>query len=188
MMLTGDREANATHVADKLGIKKVYASLLPEDKVRYVEEMRSDVSKSGHIAFVGDGINDAPALATADVGIAFANSTSAAAATAADAIVLKEGSDHISSLPYLFRVARKTRNIMKQNIALAMVSILGASLPSVAGKIPLWLSVSVHEGSTLLVALNSLRCLLPESKWWVGAALLVSALMVPGYYFSKVMQ
>lgn len=188
LMLTGDREANATHVADKLGIKKVYASLLPEDKVRYVEEMRSDVSKSGHIAFVGDGINDAPALATADVGIAFANSTTAAAASAADVIVLKEGGDHISSLPYIFRVARKTKTIIKQNLILAVVSIIAATLPSVAGKFPLWLSVSIHEGSTLLVALNSLRCLLPESKWWVGAALLVSALMVPGYYFSKVMQ
>merc|ERR1719399_2746987 len=138
---------------------------------------------------VGDGINDAPALATADVGIAFANSTSAAAATAADAIVLKEGSDHISSLPYLFRVARKTRNIMKQNIALAMVSILGASLPSVAGKIPLWLSVSLHEGSTLLVALNSLRCLLPETKVtakqtlrWAAAASLLSVFLFPGFF------
>ncbi|QDZ23613.1 heavy metal transporting ATPase [Chloropicon primus] len=188
LMLTGDREANAMHVADKLGIKKVYASLLPEDKVRYVEEMRSDVSKSGHIAFVGDGINDAPALATADVGIAFANSTTAAAASAADVIVLKEGGDHISSLPYIFRVARKTKTIIKQNLILAVVSIVAATLPSVAGKFPLWLSVSIHEGSTLLVALNSLRCLLPESKWWVGAALLVTALMVPGFYFSKVMQ
>jgi len=170
-MLTGDHEANALFIAKELGISQVYAGLLPEDKVEYVEKMRRDISSSGYVAMVGDGINDAPALATADVGIAFANSTSAAAATAADAIVLKEGSDHISSLPYLFRVARKTRNIMKQNIALAMVSILGASLPSVAGKIPLWLSVSVHEGSTLLVALNSLRCLLPESKGPVESAL-----------------
>ena len=70
-----------------------------------------------------------PALATADVGIAFADSTTAAAASAADAIVLKEGGDHISSLPYIFRVAKKTKTIMKQNIALAMVSIVGASSP-----------------------------------------------------------
>lgn len=160
MMLTGDHEANALNVADKLGIDKVYAGLLPEDKVQYVEEMRSDVSKTGYIAMVGDGINDAPALATADVGIAFASSTEDAAASVADAIVLKEGGDHINSLPYVFKVAKKTRRIVNQNIMLAMISIIGASLPSVAGYIPLWMSVSLHEGSTVLVALNSLRCLL----------------------------
>ena len=112
-MLTGDREANAVNVAKQLGIDEVYAGLLPEDKVDYVEKIRHGSSKTGFVAFVGDGINDAPALATADVGIAFADSTTAAAASAADAIVLKEGGDHISSLPYIFRVAKKTKTIMK---------------------------------------------------------------------------
>ena len=189
-MLTGDHEANALNVAAKLGISNVRAGLLPEDKVKCIEELRSDVSKSGYIAMVGDGINDAPALATADVGIAFADSTTAAAASAADAIVLKEGGDHISSLPYIFRVAHKTKRILKQNIALAMVSIIGTSLPSVAGYFPLWLSVSLHEGSTVLVALNSLRCLLPESRSsletglrYLAVVLVVAGcLLAPGFF------
>lgn len=194
-MLTGDREANAVNVAKQLGIDEVYAGLLPEDKVDYVEKIRHGSSKTGFVAFVGDGINDAPALATADVGIAFADSTTAAAASAADAIVLKEGGDHISSLPYIFRVAKKTKTIMKQNIALAMVSIVGASLPSVGGYFPLWLSVSLHEGSTLLVALNSLRCLLPvaetrtERAWAVAittaAVVLATVVLVPGIVGTK---
>ena len=192
MMLTGDREANAMNVAEQLGIDEVRAGLLPEDKVQYVDEMRGEMSKSGFVAFVGDGINDAPALAYADVGIAFANSTTAAAASAADAIVLKEGGDHVSSLPYIFRVARKTRRIMAQNIAIAMTSIIGTCVPSVAGFIPLWLSVSLHEGSTLLVALNSLRCLLPETDSatrralrWVGGALILAAIAIPGVLATK---
>jgi len=189
MMLTGDHEGNAMNVANKLGIKEVYAGLLPEEKVQYVEEMRTKVSKNGFVAMVGDGINDAPALASADVGIAFASSTDAAAASVADAIVLKEGGEHMSSLPYIFRVARKTRKIVNQNIAIAMVSIIGTCLPSLAGWVPLWMSVSLHEGSTVLVALNSLRCLLPDNKSLgklflkaAAAALVLSIFAVPGFY------
>merc|ERR1711937_776890 len=92
-----------------------------------------------------------------------------------------------SSLPYIFRVARKTRKIVNQNIAI--VSIIGTCLPSLAGWVPLWMSVSLHEGSTVLVALNSLRCLLPDNKSLgklflkaAAAALVLSIFAVPGFY------
>ena len=161
MMLTGDHETNARNVARAVGIEpaNVFSGLLPDEKLSMVEEARRE--SKGRVAMAGDGVNDAPALAAADVGIAFAATTNAAAASVADAIVLQEGSEHVSVLPTLFKVARRTRQVVRQNVFLATVSIVGTSLPSLAGYIPLWLSVSMHEGSTLLVALNSLRLLLP---------------------------
>lgn len=175
-MLTGDNAASADRIAAKLGIDTVRAGLSPEQKLEIVKSYRSDaassdsnnstsqkdsVSKEHHrygVVMVGDGLNDAAALAAADVGIAVAEDATAAASLAADAIVVSSSSG-FAALPLLLRVARATRHVVAQNLALAAGSILCLALPTVLGFVPLWVAVMLHEGSTLLVALNSLRLL-----------------------------
>lgn len=172
LMLTGDNQASAFAVADAVGLPRAdtYAGLTPSEKLRLVEKARADArrgdgetknSKTSYarVAMVGDGINDAPALAAADVGVAVASTPSEAAAAAADVLLLHADADGISQLPDVFALAARTRRVLKQNITLAVVSIVGAALPALTGAFPLWLAVLLHEGSTLLVALNSVRLL-----------------------------
>ena len=166
LMLTGDNELSANAIADAVGLPrdKVSAGLTPGDKLRIVESARKaakgDASKKyKKVAMVGDGINDAPALAAADVGVAVASTPSEAAAAAADVLLLHADSDGISQLPELFDLAARTKTVLRQNITLACMSIVGASLPALVGAFPLWLAVLLHEGSTLLVAINSVRLL-----------------------------
>ena len=166
LMLTGDNEQSARAISDAVGLppNAVNASLTPGDKLRIVEEAREEAirdetrMKKG-VAMVGDGINDAPALAAADVGIAVATTPSEAAAAAADVLLLHADADGISQLPELFELAARTRAVLRQNITIAVVSILGSALPALVGAFPLWLAVLLHEGSTLLVAINSVRLL-----------------------------
>ena len=168
LMLTGDNQASAFAVADAVGLPRAdtYAGLTPSEKLRLVEKARADAKRDGaslkkyaRVAMVGDGINDAPALAAADVGVAVASTPSEAAAAAADVLLLHADADGISQLPDVFALAARTRRVLKQNITLAIVSIVGAALPALTGAFPLWLAVLLHEGSTLLVALNSVRLL-----------------------------
>ena len=179
VMLTGDNEASARAVAARIGLPQadVHAGLSPADKMREIEALREELAApswkgSKRVLMVGDGINDAPALAAADVGVAIASTPSDAAAAAADVLLLHKGGPGVALLPELLSLARATRTVVRQNIAIAAASIALAALPAVAGLFPLWVAVLLHEGSTLLVALNSVRLLAPPSAAALRAALI----------------
>lgn len=152
VMLTGDHAENARKVADELGITSWKADLRPEDKLHEVARL----AKNEGLAMIGDGINDAPALARATVGICMGKVGSTAAIEAADVVLLH---DNIELLDWLVAKARKTRTIVKQNLTIAVAAICIAALPALAGLVPLWLAVVLHEGGTVLVGLNALRLL-----------------------------
>lgn len=152
VMLTGDHEANAKGMAEQLGIDEYYSNLKPKDKLDHVTEM----SKNGGLVMIGDGVNDAPALARATVGICMGKVGSATAIEAADVILLQ---DNIDQLGWLLDKAQMTQSVVKQNLIIAVGAILIASLPALAGWVPLWLAVVLHEGGTVAVGLNALRLL-----------------------------
>lgn len=152
VMLTGDNEANARKIAQQIGIQEVFANLKPEDKLNKVAEL----SEKQGLAMVGDGINDAPALARATVGISMGKVGSATAIDASDVVLLN---DDLQLLTWLFQKASHTLQIVKQNLTLALAVIFLATTPALLGLIPLWMAVILHEGGTVLVGLNSLRLL-----------------------------
>lgn len=156
VMLTGDNAETANAIAKELGLDQVYAQLLPEDKVKYVTKLKAEQKKGEKLAFVGDGINDAPVLVHADVGIAMGALGSDAAIEAADVVLM---TDAIGKLPEAITIARKTRHIVLQNILLslgikAILLVLGAL--GIAG---MWLAVFGDVGVTLLAVLNASRML-----------------------------
>ncbi|XP_028764108.1 probable cadmium/zinc-transporting ATPase HMA1, chloroplastic isoform X3 [Neltuma alba] len=161
MMLTGDHDSSARRVAGAVGINEVYCNLKPEDKLSHVKDISRDMG--GGLIMVGEGINDAPALAAATVGIVLAHRASATAIAVADVLLLRE---NISAVPFCIAKSRQTTSLIKQNVALALSSIFMASLPSVLGFLPLWLTVLLHEGGTLLVCLNSIRGLREPAWSW----------------------
>ncbi len=152
IMLTGDHPDIADAIAKQVGIDEVYANLRPEDKL---EKVSSFAQKEG-LMMVGDGINDAPALARSTVGISMGKIGSATAVDASDVVFLN---DDLSLLGWLNRKAHQTHRIVKQNIILALFVILFATTPALLGIVPLWIAVILHEGGTVLVGLNSLRLL-----------------------------
>jgi Zn2+/Cd2+-exporting ATPase len=154
IMLTGDNERVARRIAEKLHLDGYYADLMPEAKIERAEEIRA---KSGAaVAMVGDGVNDAPALARADVGIAMASIGSDAALEAAPIVLM---SNSLERLGWLFEHAHRTAHIVRQNLTLALSVIVLLSGFAIAGQVKLPLAVIAHEGSTLLVAANALRLL-----------------------------
>ncbi|MCI5052968.1 MAG: cation-translocating P-type ATPase [Simkaniaceae bacterium] len=152
IMLTGDHSDNASYVGEKVGIEKIHSELRPDEKLGIIEKL----SEGGHLAMIGDGINDAPALARATVGISMGEVGSATAIEASDIVFLK---DDLNSLSWLLCKAKKTTRIVKQNLTLALGVILLATTPALLGVVPLWLAVILHEGGTIVVAINSLRLL-----------------------------
>jgi Zn2+/Cd2+-exporting ATPase len=152
MMLTGDHLDIAQAVATKVGIEDVFANLRPEDKLNKVAEF----SHEAGLIMVGDGINDAPALARSTVGISLGKIGSATAIDASDIVFLN---DDLSLLDWLIRKAKQTLSIVKQNISLALCVIAFATTPALLGLVPLWIAVILHEGGTVIVGLNSLRLL-----------------------------
>ncbi|CAM5596904.1 heavy metal translocating P-type ATPase [Aquamicrobium terrae] len=153
-MMTGDRRPVGLRIAAELGLeaKDVHADLLPEDKVRLVGEL----AKNGKVAFVGDGVNDAAALARADVGIAMGAAGSDVALQAADVALLSED---MARLAAAHRLARRTRRVIRQNLAFAIGMMLLLVASSLLFALPLPLAVVGHEGGTVLVVLNGLRLL-----------------------------
>lgn len=153
VMLTGDQQQTANTIAKEAGIDMVYAELLPEDKVTRVKELKQAY---GSVAMVGDGVNDAPALATATVGIAMGTAGSDAALETANMVLL---SDDIEKISGAITLGRRTVSIVKQNIVFALSVILLLITSNFIQGIPLPLGVVGHEGSTILVILNGLRLL-----------------------------
>lgn len=151
-MLTGDHQHNAFPVAQALGISEVLADLKPQNKLDQVAKLSQDQG----LIMIGDGVNDAPALARATVGISLGNIGSASALDAADVIFLQ---DDISSLDWLIKKSHQAMRIIKQNCFLALAVICFVTTPALLGWVPLWLAVVLHEGGTVLVGLNSLRLL-----------------------------
>ena len=159
VMLTGDRRDVADAVGERLGLDEVRAQLLPQDKVAEVERLLADEKDDGRLAFVGDGINDAPVLTRADVGIAMGAMGSDAAIEAADVVLMD---DRPSKIAQAMRVARKTMRIVWQNIVFALgVKVLILLLAAV-GIANMWLAVFGDVGVAMIAILNAMRCMRVE--------------------------
>ncbi|MEW2561595.1 heavy metal translocating P-type ATPase [Streptomyces griseorubiginosus] len=162
-LLTGDNARAAARVAEATGLTDVRADLLPEGKVKAVRELQDAGRK---VLFVGDGVNDAPALAAAHSGVAMGRAGSDLALETADAVVVR---DELATVAAVVRLSRTARRLVVQNLVIAGTFITGLVLWDLLGHLPLPLGVAGHEGSTVLVGLNGLR-LLRESAWRPGTA------------------
>lgn len=162
LLLTGDNEAAARTLAADLGITEVHAGLLPEDKAAIVAALQGGGRR---VALIGDGINDAPAMATAHVGVAMGRSGSHLAMETSDAVLAR---DDLTALPRAISLAQWAERVVKANLALAATVITVLVVWDIFATLPLPLGVAGHEGSTIVVALNGLRLL--RRKAWDTAA------------------
>lgn len=162
VMLTGDNEAIGKNIAEKLGIDKVFTELLPNEKVEKLEEIYKNKSEKGKVAFVGDGINDAPVLARADLGIAMGGAGSDAAIEAADVVIMN---DEPSKIVTAIKIAKKTKEIVWQNITIAFAVKIVVMALGLFGDATMWEAVFADVGVALLAVLNATRVLRynPES-------------------------
>ena len=156
VMLTGDNEHTARKVAHDLGVDEEYSQLLPQDKVARLEELLEERRNGGTVAFVGDGINDAPVLARADVGVAMGQLGSDAAIEAADVVLMN---DSLSRLPDAVRLSRKTMRIAWQNIVLSLLVKAAVLVLGALGIAGMWLAVFADVGVAMLAVLNSMRAM-----------------------------
>lgn len=156
VILTGDRAEVAKAVAEKLGLDEYHGKLLPEDKVNQVERLLGETSEKGKLAFVGDGINDAPVLTRADIGIAMGAMGSDAAIEAADIVLMDDKPSKIASA---IRIARKTMRIVWQNIVFALGVKFAVLVLAAVGLATMWLAVFADVGVAILAILNAMRCM-----------------------------
>ncbi|MFG2409524.1 heavy metal translocating P-type ATPase [Streptomyces brevispora] len=163
MLLTGDNPRAAARLAEEVGISDVRAGLLPQDKVTAVQEQEKAGRK---VLVIGDGVNDAPALAAAHTGIAMGRAGSDLALETADAVIVR---DELATVPTVVSLSRAARRLVVQNLVIAAVFISGLVVWDLAGHLPLPLGVLGHEGSTVIVGLNGLR-LLRDAAWNRAAA------------------
>ena len=161
IMLTGDIEKVAKKVGKELGLDEIYSNLLPQDKVNKFEEIIKNKKSKGNVVFVGDGINDAPVLARADVGIAMGAMGSDAAIEAADVVIM---TDEPSKIVTAIKSSKKTMKIAMQNIALAFGVKAIALILSAVGIADMWMAVFADTGVTILAVLNSFRALKIENN------------------------
>lgn len=160
VMLTGDRKDAAEAIAAEVGVDTVYHDLLPADKVEKVEALLAAEKKNEKIGFVGDGINDAPVLMRADVGIAMGSLGSDAAIEAADLVIMD---DELSKLADIIRISRKTVRIVRQNVAFALIVKAAVLILGIFGLANMWEAVFGDVGVTVLAVLNAMRALTPPS-------------------------
>ena len=160
IMLTGDNEAVARQVADKLGVDEFSAELLPDEKVNRIKGFK----KSGHkVAMVGDGINDAPSIATADVGIAMGGTATDVTMQTADVILM---SDNLDKLPYAIQLAKATVRNMKQNTAIALITVVFLLVGVLMNHIHLASGMLIHEISVIVVIVNAIRLVYFPNKYF----------------------
>ena len=162
VLLTGDNQATAEQLGRQVGITDVSAGLLPDDKVSAVRELAADGQR---VAVVGDGINDAPALAAAHAGIAMGGAGSDLTLQTADAVIVR---DDLTTLPTVIALSRRARRVVTANLIIAATFITGLVFWDLVGHLPLPLGVAGHEGSTVIVGLNGLR-LLRATAWRRGS-------------------
>ena len=160
VMLTGDRKEVAADVAAKLGIDSCYAELLPAGKVEHVEELLTSRPENSTLAFVGDGINDAPVLKRADVGIAMGGLGSDAAIEAADVVLMD---DKPSKIATAIRIARRTIRIARENVWFAIGIKIVILLLATVGLSTMWMAVFADVGVTVLAVFNAMRALQVKS-------------------------
>jgi Cd2+/Zn2+-exporting ATPase len=158
VMLTGDRRHAAENVAKEIGLDEVRAGLTPEGKVDAIQSLRKEGFK---IAMVGDGVNDAPSLAAADVSVAMGARGSDAALEQAEVILMH---DRIENFLAALRLSQRAKGVIKQNLAISLGVVVLMAGASIIGIVPLAVGVAAHEGSTVVVCLNSLRLLFGKNR------------------------
>jgi len=164
IVLTGDRRATAAHLQSQLHLDQIRAELKPEQKVA---EIRSLTAQGQRVAMVGDGVNAAPRLAAANIGVAMGARGSDAALEQADVVLMH---DRLENFLAAFRLSQRARRIIRQNLFFSLGTVLVLVCFALLGKIPLTVGVVGHEGSTVLVVMNSLRLLVEPKRFGAGTA------------------